>query len=91
MHIYMKTGAVNCKYDPIGEISPCSTYSPKGASYVHLNELYRKQLGLVNYDEFFDSMHEAWEWLHDVLPKACVQGYVYDFDTGRCLTLDELM
>lgn len=91
MHIYMKTEAVNYKYAPIGEISPCSTYSPKGASYVHLTEFYRRQLGLVNYDEFFDSIREAWEWLHGVLPKAYVQGYVYNFDTGRCLSLDELI
>lgn len=68
----------------VGIIAASSMYDLSGRSYVHLSEPYRRELGLKNYDEFFDTMKDAYEWLLSVLPDVNFGGLIYDWNDGRC-------
>ena len=91
MYIFIDNGAIDRKTMPIGEINPCSIYDISGQSYVHLNDHYRKSLGLENYDEFFPIMRKAYEWLCERLRNVNVMGCVYDFEVGHCKTLEDII
>ena len=88
MDIYIEKHYPNV---PVGEINPCSIYDLSGPSYVHLNKTYRDELGLTDYDQFFDTIADAYEWLCGVIPRACVMGYVYDWNDGHCKTIHDLV
>ena len=75
----------------IGQISPSSIYDLKGSSFVHFDKVYRNELGLTNYDEFFDTMRDAFIWLMNLLPDASVLGCQYDINDGSCKTIHDLI